>query len=75
MVTPRRVVFRFDERSLEPLAKLMEQERSALEGCACPLCALWHKGVDDWKAVGNGTGAGAGLGGMLYGAWRTVVGS
>jgi hypothetical protein len=43
MVTPRRVVFCFDERSLEPVAKLAEQGRMAIEGCACPVCA-WAKG-------------------------------
>jgi hypothetical protein len=40
MVTPRRVVFCFDERSLEPVATLVEQGRIPLEGCACPFCAL-----------------------------------
>jgi hypothetical protein len=40
MVTPRRVVFCFDERSLEPVAKLVEQGRLPLEGCTCPLCAV-----------------------------------
>jgi hypothetical protein len=45
MVTPRRVVFRFDERSLEPVAKLVEQGRIPLEGCVCPLCALAQERV------------------------------